>query len=131
MTKTIFSKIIDGEIPCHKIYEDEHTFAFMDINPVSPGHILVIPKNPVEFVWDLPKDEYQALQATVRKIALHQREVLDVPYIGQQIVGVDVPHAHIHLIPFRTVDEYRSQPDPDAKPDHEALAKMASKLQLT
>ncbi len=130
MTKTIFSKIIDGEIPCHKIYEDERTFAFMDINPVSPGHILVVPKNPVEFVWDLPKDDYQALQATVQKIALHQREVLGVPYIGQQIVGVDVPHAHIHLIPFTTVDEYRSQPNSDTPPNHEALAALASKLQL-
>ncbi|NLA43331.1 HIT domain-containing protein [Candidatus Saccharibacteria bacterium] len=130
MTRTIFSKIIDGEIPCHKVYEDDLTFAFMDIYPVAPGHVLVVSKNPVEFVWDLPKEDYKALQDTVKKIALRQREVLGVPYVGQQIIGVDVPHAHIHLIPFRKVSEYRHQPDATIEPNHQELAKIATKLRL-
>lgn len=128
MQDTIFTKIIRGDIPSHKIYEDAFTFAFLDIHPVAPGHTLIIPKMPVPYVWDLSDDDYQALQATVKKVALHLRTTLGVPYVGQQIVGVDVPHAHVHLIPFTTVDEYRHHPDANAQPDHAALAALAEKL---
>jgi histidine triad (HIT) family protein len=128
MTDSLFTKIINGEIPSHKIYEDEHTYAFLDIHPVSSGHTLVVPKKQVEFVWDLDDETYQALQASVKKIALHLREVLQVPYVGEQIVGVDVPHAHVHLIPFTQPIEYHAHPDDTADPDHEELAKMAEKL---
>lgn len=130
MEESIFTKIINGDIPSYKVYEDEHTYAFLDIHPITTGHTLVVPKKQVEFVWDLDNETYQALQSSVKKIALHVREVLDVPYVGQQIIGVDVPHAHIHLIPFRTTAEYRHHPDPNASPDHEALAKMAEKIAL-
>lgn len=128
MQESIFTKIIKGEIPSHKVYEDEHTFAFLDIHPVQPGHVLVIPKKQVEFVWDLDDETYTALMAAVKKIALHVREKLNVPYVGEQIVGVDVPHTHIHLIPFSTVEEFRHRPDMQAEPDHDALAKIAKKL---
>src|SRR2546428_10820249 len=94
---SIFTKIIKGEIPSHKIYEDDKTFAFLDIHPVQPGHVLVVPKVQVEFVWDLGREEYAALMATIQKVALRLREILGVPYVGEQIIGVDVPHAHIHL----------------------------------
>jgi histidine triad (HIT) family protein len=128
MEKTLFSRIISGEIPCHKIYEDERTFAFLDIYPVQPGHILVVPKNPVQFVWDLQSDDYQAVMATAQRLALHQRTVLGVPYISSRVVGIDVPHAHVHLIPFSVVDQLRTEPDRTREPDHTAFAAMADKL---
>lgn len=130
MQDSIFSKIIKGEIPSHKIYEDEHVFAFLDIHPITPGHTLVVPKQQVEFVWDLDDQTYQALQSAVKRLALHLRDTLRVPYIGEQIIGADVPHAHIHLIPFTQVAEYRNHPDMTADPDHTALALMAEKLAL-
>ncbi len=130
MEESIFTKIISGDIPSHKVYEDEHTYAFLDIHPIAPGHTLVVPKKQVEFVWDLDDETYEALQSSVKKIALHLRNVLEVPYIGEQIIGVDVPHAHIHLIPFSTTVEYRYHPDPTAEPDHGALAEMAEKIAL-
>jgi histidine triad (HIT) family protein len=128
MQDSIFTKIINGEIPSHKVYEDDHTFAFLDIHPVTPGHTLVVPKKQVEFVWDLDDETYQKLQATAKKIALRQREVLGVPYVGVQIIGVDVPHAHIHMIPFTEVSEYQNHPDMDAEPNHDELAQIAAKL---
>ena len=127
MQDSLFTKIINGDVPSHKVYEDEHTFAFLDIHPIVPGHTLVIPKKQVEFVWDLDDDTYRYLQDAVKKVALRQREVLGVPYVGQQIIGVDVPHAHVHLIPFTDVSEYRRRAD-DAEPNHEALAEVAAKL---
>ncbi len=128
MSDSIFTKIIKGEIPCHKVYEDDTTLAFLDIHPVQPGHTLVIPKKQVEFVWDLPADDYQAVMATTKKVALRMREVLPPPYVSSRIVGVDVPHAHVQLIPFSVADELRKQQDMDAEPDHTVLAEMAKKL---
>lgn len=128
MQESIFTKIIKGEIPSHKVYEDEHTFAFLDIHPVQPGHTLVVPKKQVEFLWDMDEETYQNLMASVKKIALHLREVLGVPYIGEQVIGIDVPHVHIHLIPFSTMEEFRRHPDMQAEPDHETLAKIAQKI---
>lgn len=130
MTDSLFTKIINGDIPSHKVYEDEHTYAFLDIHPIAPGHTLVVPKKQVEFVWDLDDETYQHLQKAVKKLALHLRETLDVPYVGQQIVGVDVPHAHIHLVPFTRAAEYHAHPDSTADPDHETLAKIAAKIAL-
>ena len=131
MSTTLFTKIINGEIPSHKIYEDDKTFAFLDIFPISRGHTLVVPKNPVEFLWDLPSEDYVAVMETAQKLALHLRKTLGVPYVGQQVVGVDVPHAHVHLVPFSTVKEFRHQPDMNAEPDHAALAEVADVLRLS
>jgi histidine triad (HIT) family protein len=128
MQDSIFTKIIKGEIPSHKIYEDDKTFAFLDIHPVQPGHTLVIPKKQIEFVWDLDQEDYAAVMETTKKVAQRLRAVLDKPYIGEQVVGVDVPHAHVHLIPFSTGSEFRNLPDMSAEPDHAALAEMAKKL---
>ena len=128
MEDSIFTKIIKGEIPCHRVYEDDKTLAFLDIHPVQPGHTLVIPKNQVEFVWDLASDDYQAVMATVQKVAKRLQKVLGVPYVGEQVIGVDVPHAHVHLIPFSTTAEFRTIPDMNTEPDHTALANMAQKL---
>lgn len=124
---TIFTKIINGDIPSHKIYEDDATYAFLDINPVNPGHTLVVPKNPVPYIWDLPVADYQALMATVQKLGGHLKTTLDAPYVSMQVVGVDVPHTHVHLIPFSSADELH-RPPLGGEPDHEALAVMAQKL---
>jgi histidine triad (HIT) family protein len=128
MEDSIFTKIIRGDIPSHKIYEDDKTYAFLDISPVQPGHTLVIPKTPVQFVWDMDDEDYQAVMATVKKIANHMKEVLGAPYVGIQVVGLDVPHAHVHVIPFSTLEEFRNLPDKSQAPDHDALAEMAQKL---
>lgn len=130
MEESIFTKIISGDIPSHKIYEDAHTYAFLDIHPITPGHTLVVPKRQVEFVWDLDDETYRALMATAKKLALHLRTTLGVPYVGEQVIGVDVPHAHVHLIPFTEIGEYRQFPDMTAEPDHELLAQIAQKLAL-
>lgn len=130
MEDSIFTKIIKGEIPCHKVYEDERTFAFLDIHPVQPGHTLVIPKKQIEFVWDLSDEEYQAVMAAAKKIAVHMRETLSVAYVGEKILGIDVPHAHVQLIPFNTPEEYNAPQDMNAEPDHVTLAALAKKLAL-
>jgi len=128
MQDSIFTKIIKGEIPSHKIYEDEDVIAFLDIHPVRPGHTLVVPKKQVEFVWDLDEETYAKLTAATKKIALHLREKLDAEYIGEQIIGVDVPHAHIHLIPFTHAIDFHREADQSLEPDHAALAKIAELL---
>jgi len=128
MEDSIFTKIIKGEIPCHKVYEDGKIFAFLDIYPVQPGHTLIITKKQTEFVWDLGATDYAALMDSAKKIALHLREVLGVPYVGEVVEGVDVPHAHIHLVPFTEPTEFRNIPDRTIEPDHQALAEMAKKI---
>ena len=128
MQDSIFTKIVRGEIPCHKIYEDDLTLAFLDIHPVQPGHTLVISKKQVEFVWDLPDEDYQAVMATAKNVGLRLRSALAVPYVGEQVVGIDVPHAHVHVIPFSTLEEFRHKPDLQAEPDHAALAAIAKTL---
>ena len=95
---SIFTKIIQGEIPCYKIYEDDKTFAFLDIEPEAPGHTLVVPKVEVDKVYDLSDADYAAVMATVKKLAQHYEKVLG-KRILIKVIGIDVPHAHVHLIP--------------------------------
>ena len=96
---SVFTKIINGEIPCYKIYEDDKTIAFLDIHPETKGHTLVIPKNEVDKIYDLPDEDYEALMSTVKKLSKHMEEVLGVRTLWK-VVGTDVPHAHVHLEPF-------------------------------
>lgn len=128
MQDSIFTKIIKGEIPCHKVYEDDKTFAFLDIHPLSDGHTLVIPKVQIEFLWDLSPEDYQAVMASSQKVALRMREVLGVPYVGEKVVGIDVPHAHVHIIPFSDSSTMYQKPDFQSEPDHDKLAEIAKKL---
>lgn len=130
MQDSIFTKIIKGEIPSYKIYEDEKTYAFLDIHPNTPGHVLVVPKAQIEFLWDLEDEDYQAVMITAKRIARHLRQVLQVPYVGVKVIGVDVPHAHVHILPFETTAQYRSTPDQNLEPDHASLAAMAEKVQI-
>lgn len=128
MEESIFTRIVKGEIPSHKVYEDAKTLAFLDISPTQPGHTLVIPKKQVEFVWDLTEEDYQALMAACKKVARRLREVLGVKYVGVKVIGEEVPHAHVHLIPFDQTSQYFERRPVVAEPDHEALATMAKKL---
>ena len=130
MADSLFSKIIRGEIPSHKIYEDDNTFAFLDINPTQPGHTLVVPKKQVEFVWDLGDEHYTALMAACKKIARHIRQTLRVKYVGVKVIGEEVPHAHVHLIPFNEAAQFFERRPVDAEPDHAALAAMSQKLRF-
>lgn len=131
MQDSIFTKIIKGEIPSHKVYEDDKTLAFLDIHPITEGHVLVVPKVQVEFVWDLPDEDYQALMATVQKVGRRLREVSGRPYVSIRTVGTDVPHAHVHLIPFSATSDLRRDPDLNAEPDHEALAAVVDRIRLS
>lgn len=127
MNDSIFTKIIKGEIPCHKIYEDELTFAFLDIEPIKPGHVLVISKKQLH-IWNLPNEDYIALMKTVKKIAEKIDEVLKPQRVGLQVVGVHIPnHAHAHVFPFDNMEEYRQIPQ---KAQDEELAEMAKKLRF-
>ncbi|HUD10591.1 MAG TPA: HIT family protein [Candidatus Saccharimonadales bacterium] len=129
MTDSIFTKIIKGEIPSHKIYEDNKTFAFLDIHPIQPGHVLVVPKRQVEFVWDLSDEEYGALMATAKLVAQRIRSIFpDKSRVALLIEGLDVAHAHLKLFPFNTDTEFRNLPDMSAEPDHNELAKVAKQL---
>ena len=96
---SVFTKIINSEIPCYKIYEDDRTFAFLDINPETKGHTLVVPKNEVDKIYELPDEDYQALMATVKKLSAHMEKVLGARTLWK-VIGTDVPHAHVHLLPF-------------------------------
>ncbi len=95
---TVFHKIVSGEIPCYKIYEDEDFLAFLDINPVCDGHTLLIPKEYSKWVWDVPK--YNEYFAVARKIANHFRKVTSNDFVSMKVIGIDVPYAHIHILPY-------------------------------
>ncbi|WP_297625558.1 HIT family protein [uncultured Rikenella sp.] len=97
---TIFSKIIGGEIPSFKVAEDERHYAFLDINPLAEGHTLVVPKREVDYLFDLPEEELKELMAFARRVAIRLREVMPCRRIGMAVIGLDVPHAHIHLVPI-------------------------------
>jgi histidine triad (HIT) family protein len=128
MDDSIFTKIIKGEIPSYKIYEDSRTLAFLDIHPKQPGHTLVVPKKQIEFVWDLDDEDFIALMTTVKKVAKRLKSVLGRPYVGMLVVGNDVPHAHVHVYPFSTSEQSQFVPDQSAIPDHVALTEIAKKL---
>lgn len=96
---SVFSKIVKGEIPCYKIYEDEKNLAFLDIHPETNGHVLVIPKVEVDKIYELSDEDYDSLFRAVKKVALKMEKVLG-RRILMKVVGTDVPHAHVHLMPL-------------------------------
>lgn len=129
MEDSIFTKIIKGEIPCHKIYEDEKTISFLTIAPVRDGHTLVIPKIQVDQYIDLPEEDYEALWRTVKKVATRVREVIGKERVGVVIKGVEVPHAHVHLIPFDEGESLKADSANETATD-EHLAEIAQKLRF-
>ena len=109
---TIFSRIVKGEIPCYKIAEDEQFFAFMDINPVAVGHTLVIPKREDDYIFNLEDDEIGAMMVFAKKVAKAIEKAVPCKRIGVAVIGLEVPHAHIHLIPIN------QEGDMDFKKEH-------------
>ena len=102
---TIFSKIVNGDIPSYKIAETEDFFAFLDIRPLAKGHTLVIPKKEVDYIFDLSDEEYTGLHLFAKKIAAAIKEVVPCERIGMAVVGLEVPHAHIHLVPINAISD--------------------------
>lgn len=100
---SIFTKIINGEIPCYKIAEDEKFFAFLDINPNSEGHTLCVPKKEVDKLLDLDEDTYIGLMAFSRKVGLAIEKAIPCERVGLTVIGLEVPHVHIHLIPLHSM----------------------------
>src|SRR5690349_18892417 len=113
MEESIFTKIINGEIPAEKVYEDDKTIAFLTIQPVREGHTLVVPKVQVDQYIDLPDDDYDAMWRTVKKVAARIREVTGKERVGIVIKGIDVPHAHVHLIPFNKGEAIKADGQPE------------------
>ena len=97
---TIFSKIVSGEIPSYKVAEDDRFYAFLDINPLAKGHTLVIPKREVDYFFDLSDDEIAAMQVFAKRVALAIKKSFACVKVGQAVLGLEVPHAHIHLVPM-------------------------------
>ena len=102
---SIFTKIIKGEIPCHKIAEDDGFFAFLDLNPNSRGHTLCVPKKEVDKILDLDEDSYMGLMAFSRKVALAIKKAIPCERVGFTVIGLEVPHVHVHLIPLNQMGD--------------------------
>lgn len=98
---SIFSKIVAGEIPCYKIAENEKYFAFLDINPLTKGHTLVIPKKEIDYLFDLEDSEFTEINLFAKKIAIALKKAIPCKRIGSAVIGLEVPHAHIHLVPIQ------------------------------
>lgn len=122
MKESIFTKIINGDIPAHKIYEDERTIAILDINPVQYGHTLVIPKAQVDHLEDLEEEDYQAVMATVRRLSNLLKDELQAERICLKVEGFDVPHAHVHLIPCDTAADFTEAPEEASTDELDELA---------
>ncbi|MDR0995676.1 MAG: HIT family protein [Tannerella sp.] len=124
---TLFSRIIAGEIPCHKVAENEEFFAFLDINPLAVGHTLVVPKKEVDYIFDLSDEELGRMMAFAKRVAAAQKAALPCKRVGLSVIGLEVPHAHIHLVPIkRESDIYFGKEK--MQPSEEELAATAEKI---
>ncbi len=122
----IFSRIVAGEIPCYKVAEDENYLAFLDINPLAVGHTLVIPKKEVDYLFDLDDPTYNGLMSFSKKVAVALKKVIDCKRISVVVLGFEVPHAHIHLIPSNNESDINFS-RPKLKLDGETMKKTADK----
>tara|TARA_S200000501_G_scaffold197955_2_gene186267 strand:+ start:1468 stop:1860 length:393 start_codon:yes stop_codon:yes gene_type:complete len=124
---SIFSKIVRGEIPSYKIAEDDHYLAFLDIFPLAVGHVLVIPKNETDSIFELNNQEYQGLWLFAKKISKAIEKTIPCKRVGIAVIGLEVPHAHIHLIPLQTVEDINFS-KPKLKLDPDMLKGIAEKI---
>lgn len=128
---SIFSRIVAGEIPCYKVAEDERFFAFLDISPVAKGHTLVIPKQEVDYIFDLDDETYNGLMAFARKVARALEGAVECKRVGVAVMGLEVPHAHVHLIPITTEGDmnfFREKLSLPAKEMAAIAARIAEKM---
>lgn len=124
---TLFSRIVAGEIPCHKILEDERHLAFLDIMPLVHGHVLVIPKKEIDYIFDLSGEELSELWKFAQRVAIGMKTILPCKRIGTAVIGLEVPHAHIHLVPLQTVGDINFEKSKLTLTSDE-LSAMAEKL---
>ena len=124
---SIFSRIVAGEIPCYKVAEDEKYFAFLDISPVAKGHTLVIPKHEVYYIFDLDDEEYAGLTAFAKKVAAAMKKVMPCKRIGVAVLGLEVPHTHIHLVPINKESDMNFFKEKLSLPAEE-MAEIAAKI---
>jgi len=130
MEDCILCKIVVGDIPSHKVYEDENTLAIMDIHPIKEGHVLVFPKNHVVTFEQMDESEFCEVMRTVHKVSKRTKEVLSPSRVGVLIEGFDVAHAHVKVVPIENEVELRHIPNMTLEPDHDALTQMASRLAI-
>lgn len=124
---SIFSRIVAGEIPSYKVAEDDKFFAFLDINPLAKGHTLVIPKREVDYFFDLTDEEIGAMQIFAKKVATAIKEAFPCVKMGQAVLGLEVPHAHIHLVPMQSEKDMLFT-NPKLKLTAEEFAEIAQKI---
>ncbi|SEA86224.1 HIT family protein [Pedobacter hartonius] len=124
---SIFSKIIDGEIPAHVVAETTEFLAFLDINPLTMGHVLVIPKQEIDYIFDMDEESYFGLTLFAKIVAAGIRKAFPCIKVGMAVIGLEVPHAHIHLIPLNTMDDINFS-RPKLHPTDEELAEAALKI---
>lgn len=124
---TIFSKIVKGEIPSYKVAEDENFYAFLDINPLVKGHTLVIPKREVDYIFDLEDDEIASMQVFTKRVATAIKKAFPCIKVGQAVLGLEVPHAHIHLIPMQSERDMLFT-NPKLKLSNEEFIEVANKI---
>lgn len=124
---TLFTRIIQGEIPCHKIAEDEHYFAFLDISPLAIGHTLVIPKIEVDYIFRLDDATLSGLMIFAKKLAPAIQAAVPCARLGVSVIGLEVPHVHIHLIPMNKVADMNFA-NPKLNPSQEELAQTAAAI---
>ncbi len=128
---SIFTRIINGELPSVKVHEDEHTLVIMDINPIQKGQLLVLPKSEVGTVWELSKEDYRALMDTVQVAGQRLARLFNDKKVGVMIEGLEVTdHAHVKVFPFASAREYHNHPDAKNMPTSEELEQLASKLRF-
>ena len=124
---SIFTKIINGEIPCHKVAEDANFIAFLDINPLAKGHTLIVSKNEVDYIFDIDTEVYKQYWAFAQKVAKALKTAVPCKKVGIAVIGLEVPHAHIHLIPMNNVSDMNFAM-PKLKIEHSELQEIASKI---
>ena len=124
---SLFSRIAAGEIPAHKVAEDESYLAFLDINPLTEGHVLVIPKKEVDYIFDLDDQTYAGLHAFSKKVAIALRRAIPCVRIGVAVIGLEIPHVHIYLVPMNNMDDINFS-RPKLKPSPEELKATAEKI---
>lgn len=124
---SIFSKIVAGDIPAHKVAETADYLAFLDISPLVYGHVLVIPKKEVDYIFDLDDDLYKGLMLFAKKVAEGIKKAFPCDRVGVAVIGLEVPHAHVHLIPINTMNDMNFA-NPKLKLSQEELAEVAAKI---
>jgi len=124
---SLFTKIVQGDIPCYKIAEDENYLAFLDINPVAKGHTLCIPKKEIDYIFDLEDDLLAGLMVFSKKVAKGIAAVIPCARVGVTVIGLEVPHAHVHLIPIQSLHDMNFE-KPKQQLDSEQLSKIAQDI---